>query len=230
MRYGNRITARFGIHKRRLMRSMRGMRSMRRQFRRISFGRRVFAVIFTVFTVMGLIWLNRKATPILFGLAESGAQGLLNSCIEQVTREISAGDILHTVTDGEGRILSVSVDADRMNRYQARIGEAMQRALEARGSYRMKIPVGTLTGAAILSGRGPRVSVRLSPTGAVSTEARSTFTSAGINQTCHRIDLTVTANITVFLPDGQSRTFTLLSSFCAAETVIVGTVPARVYR
>ena len=195
MRYGNRITSRFGINKRRLM---RGMRSMCRQFRRISLGRRIFAVIFTVFTVTGLIWLNRKATPILFGLAESGAQGLLNSCIEQVTREISAGDILHTVTDGEGRILSVSVDADRMNRYQARIGEAMQRALEARGSYRMKIPVGTLTGAAILSGRGPRVSVRLSPTGAVSTEAKSTFT--------------------------------LLSSFCAAETVIVGTVPARVYR
>ena len=54
----------------------------------------------------------------------------------------------------------------------------------------MSIPVGTLTGSALLAGRGPRITVRMESVGSSAARFENAFTSAGINQTQHQIILT----------------------------------------
>ena len=88
----------------------------------------------------------------------------------------------------------------------------------------LSIPVGTLTGSALLAGRGPRITVRMESVGSSEANFRNAFTSAGINQTKHQIILTVDVSVSILLPGFRTAT-KVSNSFIVAETVIVGMVP-----
>ena len=64
----------------------------------------------------------------------------------------------------------------------------------------------------------------LSLTGNVSCDIKNSFTTAGYNQTLHRMMLLVSAKVYVFLPGNEGVT-NVKTEFCIAETVIVGAVP-----
>ncbi|MBR7146544.1 MAG: sporulation protein YunB [Oscillospiraceae bacterium] len=86
------------------------------------------------------------------------------------------------------------------------------------------IPLGNLVGGELLSGRGPEIPVRVLLARDASAHMKSEFSSAGINQTLHRVLFTVSITLTVLTPS-QPTTLTLEESFPVAETVIVGKVP-----
>ncbi len=85
----------------------------------------------------------------------------------------------------------------------------------------INIPIGSLTGVQILSGRGPKVKFHVMPAGYLLTDYENRFDSAGINQTRHQILLNMTMNVTAIVP-GYSVTTEVKTSYCLAETVIVG--------
>ena len=60
--------------------------------------------------------------------------------------------------------------------------------------------------------------------GDVAADYANSFTSAGVNQTLHRVSLEITATIYLFLPGGVLPV-SVSSSVCVAETVIVGETP-----
>ncbi|MDE6280627.1 MAG: sporulation protein YunB, partial [Oscillospiraceae bacterium] len=68
------------------------------------------------------------------------------------------------------------------------------------------------------------VRVRVDSVGEVIADYTNSFTSAGVNQTLHRVCLDITATIYLFLP-GEVLPVTVSSSVCVAETVIVGETP-----
>ena len=72
--------------------------------------------------------------------------------------------------------------------------------------------------------RGPELHLRALALGTASAEFESEFTSAGINQTRHRLWLVLSVPVTVLLPGGGEE-LTVDSRLCVAETVIVGQVP-----
>ena len=89
---------------------------------------------------------------------------------------------------------------------------------------RVSIPVGNLLGGTLLSGRGPRLKLDILSVTNVVTSFRNDFTSAGINQTRHRIIMDVEVTLEVML--GNERgTDTVNTEVNVAETVIVGAVP-----
>ena len=88
----------------------------------------------------------------------------------------------------------------------------------------LSIPIGSLTGSALLAGRGPRITVRMESVGSSEANFRNAFTSAGINQTKHQIILTVDVSVSILLPGFRTAT-KVSNSFIVAETVIVGMVP-----
>ena len=93
-----------------------------------------------------------------------------------------------------------------------------------RSARELSIPVGTLTGSALLAGRGPRISVRMESVGSSSARFENRFTSAGINQTNHRIVLEVNVSVSILLP-GFTTATQVANEVTVAETVIVGAVP-----
>ena len=92
----------------------------------------------------------------------------------------------------------------------------------------ISIRMGTLTGTDFLADRGPAVQLRIIPVSSVSSSITNEFVSGGINQTLHRIMMQLVVDISIVLP-GYSTTTTVVSEFCIAETIIVGSVPESYY-
>ena len=88
----------------------------------------------------------------------------------------------------------------------------------------MKIPIGTLIGGNLFHGLGPALSLKVTLAGNVQADFKSTFESAGVNQTRHRIYLSVGTSVYSFLP-GINSTTDISTDVLVAETVIVGEVP-----
>ncbi len=88
----------------------------------------------------------------------------------------------------------------------------------------MRIPLGDLIGGDYFTGRGPRLTFRLSMTGTALTDLTSSFTSAGINQTRHELLLKVEMNLSVVLSD-RVQNIQITTGFPVAETILKGEVP-----
>ena len=108
--------------------------------------------------------------------------------------------------------------------HKRQVVEAVIRQLGALDSDELGVPLGSLTGQPLLSGVGPRVRVRVDSVGEVTADYDNTFTSAGVNQTLHRVCLNINAAVYLFLP-GEVYPVSVSSSVCVAETVIVGETP-----
>ena len=64
----------------------------------------------------------------------------------------------------------------------------------------LDIALGTFTGLALLTGFGPDVSIKIMPIGTANCDFVSTFISAGINQTIHRIYLYTVCKVNIVTP------------------------------
>jgi sporulation protein YunB len=91
-------------------------------------------------------------------------------------------------------------------------------------TQRLSIPVGTLFGGELLTGRGPKLPLKLMISNSVLSEFKNSFDEAGINQTRHEIMLELTADIYVVLP-GYKTSAQVKTNISVAETIIVGKVP-----
>ncbi|MBQ8960280.1 MAG: sporulation protein YunB [Ruminococcus sp.] len=136
----------------------------------------------------------------------------------------TACDFAAVLYDEEGKPVSVEALPYTINRVQAELTLAIERGLEEAGSVSAKIPVGSLWSSYLLAGKGPSVRVRICPVGEVSVRLRSSFTSAGINQTCHRISAEITAEMSAALPLYSFQTSESFE-FLLCESVLVGETP-----
>lgn len=126
--------------------------------------------------------------------------------------------------DVDGNIEAVHSNMAACNRLQSEILDIILERISQVSARELSIPVGTLTGSALLAGRGPRISVRMESIGSSSARFRNEFTSAGINQTNHRIILYIDVSVSVLLP-GFTAATKVSNAVTVAETVIVGSVP-----
>ncbi len=83
---------------------------------------------------------------------------------------------------------------------------------------------GNFTGNSLLLGYGPNIKLKVIPIGTVSTEFKTEFISAGINQTRHRVYLGVICTMYVIAPLISSE-IVVNNSVTVAETVLIGEVP-----
>lgn len=83
---------------------------------------------------------------------------------------------------------------------------------------------GNFTGNNLLSGYGPDIKVKVIPQGTVTTEFKTEFLSAGINQTRHRVYLNVSGTMYVTAPFMEDE-MTIDTGVTIAETVLIGDVP-----
>ena len=96
-------------------------------------------------------------------------------------------DLITTVKDKDGKIVSMQANIAIMNKIVSQIALKIQEKIDNQDSRDISIRLGTFTGITLLSGRGPKVPIRISSIGNLDTKISSEFTSAGINQSIHRI-------------------------------------------
>lgn len=191
-----------------------------------------YKFLLVIAVLIGLIVLiDCQLRPLVRALAVNQAKIISNTVINQVVldemtkEQIRYEDLVDIQKGADGKILAIGANAIRMNELksavslhsQQQIGEIMDKALQ--------IPIGTLIDSEFTRGRGPNIPIHLSLSGNVQTEFTSNFESAGINQTRHRIYLTVHTSIFAIIPGYYNASTEVETSVMVAETIIVGEVP-----
>ncbi|MCI9563172.1 MAG: sporulation protein YunB [Oscillospiraceae bacterium] len=138
--------------------------------------------------------------------------------------EIQYNDLISLEKDADGGIAALQSNMAEFNRLQSAITKDILDRLGQVSEMDLTIPLGTLTGSALLVGRGPSLSVRMQSLGSCSAHFENQFDQAGINQTTHRILLCVDVSMSILLPGFRTST-QVSNAFSVAETVIVGDVP-----
>lgn len=178
----------------------------------------------------GIIMVLLQLRPVLTSMATARVSNSVNRIVAAAVEEaIRNGDIDYDAfvtfeKDASGRVTALRSNVAEVNRMQSAIAEEILRRLSEDSTSELSIPIGTLTGSALLAGRGPRITVRMQAVGSASAVFRNEFSAAGINQTRHQILLEVDVYMSILLPGIRTST-TVANEIAVAETVIVGSVP-----
>jgi sporulation protein YunB len=150
----------------------------------------------------------------------------INTAMAAVMAEegVSYGDIVAVNKDETGKITSIEANMMLVNHLKLAATDRILEEIQKEDNQLVRIPLGNLTGLQFFSDRGPDVEIRVIPLGYVQTSIHNQFTSAGINQTLHRIMLETGIQVLIQLPGRTIRAETT-TAYCIAETVIVGEVP-----
>ena len=191
---------------------------------------RVLALLLAVSLLALTLTATARMRPLLESLATTRVSNTVNRIISEAVNEaIQNGDIsyerlISLEKDNEGKITAVHSNMAAFNRLQAQILDIILAKIDQVSARELSIPIGTLTGSALLAGRGPRIRVRMESVGSSTARFNNKFESAGINQTKHQIILEVEVSVAILLP-GFTTATKVSTAVTVAETVIVGAVP-----
>lgn len=208
---------------------MRGYRYYRRPLTRRAAARLLLTLALLVLIGM-LAVAGMQMKQLLTKLAVTRVTNTVNRIVTQAVNEtIDSGeirydDLISFEKDNDGKITAVKSNMPEFNRLQSKILNVILERISEVSTRDLSIPLGSLTGASLLAGRGPLVSVRMQSVGSSTAHLENRFVSAGINQTKHQIFLDVDVSVAILLP-GFSTATQVSNAFTVAETVIVGTVP-----
>ena len=168
--------------------------------------------------------------PIVVDLATARTSNMVNRIVVAAINDavdsgrIDYGRLVSFDKDANGHVTALKSNMAEFNRLQASISDDILQRMADVSTTDLSIPIGTLTGSPLLAGRGPCLHVRMQSVGTATARFDNQFSSAGINQTRHRILLDVDVHVSILLPG--LTTYTKVSNeISVAETVIVGGVP-----
>ena len=163
----------------------------------------------------------------VIGPSGSGKSTLLR-CVNQLEKAdggtIDICGIPMITADENGKAVSIESLTGNINKVQSDLVLRISGELSENKNIKVKIPVGSLTDSYLLAGKGFSVPLNICSAGNVDVKLKSEFTSAGINQTCHRISAVVSTEINSSIPL-YSFSSEAEFEFLIAENVLVGGVP-----
>jgi len=187
------------------------------------------AALCLLLMLAGLMVLEQNLSQTMLDMAFARAYSMgvetLNRAVKQVTKDgVSYSDLIHAQLDEHGSVTMLRADTMLMNKLAAQTALEAELELNSAENQFIEIPLGAALGIRSLSGFGPPVVIQILPVGAVHASFDTEFESAGINQTRHRVFLTLRATVSLIIPTG-SQLVEVESTMPIAESIIVGGVP-----
>ncbi len=202
----------------------------KKQNRHVSRLKKAIIILVILLLICALvIYLVNSVGPIIVSFSEAKIKSLttaaVNSAIFEVMLDPLSYDNLVTIQKNDsGDITSISANSIIINKLARDMAQSTETYIKKMGEQDIKIPVGTLSGSPLLSGKGFDISIKVLPLGSVKCQFVSEFESAGINQTRHKIYLDVLASISIILPTAQT-VVKINTPVLVSESIIVGRVP-----
>ena len=187
-------------------------------------------MIFIMSILIGsFIYVDNSLRPTITVLAETKALELANRSInkavgDKVKEKINYSDLVYTKLDAQGKISMIQSNTIMMNQIASDVALEIQNELKQVKTTTSYIPIGTALNSPILARYGPQLKVSIEPIGTVSVDFKTSFESAGINQTRHTIYLEAKTQVKVVIPLTTS-TKEVKVKIPICETIIVGEVP-----
>lgn len=207
------------------MRGYEGCYKYKRKRKRLTIAISSIILLFAVVVV----YIRFVVTPVVKTVAEEKVRALtvstVNAAVTSVLEaEPSFVDMVEYGHDANGDLNSIKINATRINAVMQRSVQKTQNGLSDMISSGVNIPVGSVSGITFLSGKGPNLNVAVIPVGSVDARLRSEFSEIGINQTIHKIYLSLDSTIKIIIP-GAGNTIKSSSEVLLVESVIIGKVP-----
>ena len=186
-------------------------------------------VLLSALFCMGAV-LQTRVNPLTEELAlariSDAASNLINEAVNEQISEgnIQYNDLMTLQRDSSGTITALTTNMQTMNLLKSDLLILLDEKLHEISDDEIGVPTGNLTGIQLLSGRGPQIPVKLLAVANSDANFNGEFSDAGINQTHHKIMLTVALDLVVLLPSG-TVTEHVDTDVCVAETVLLGRVP-----
>lgn len=189
----------------------------------------IFISSLLIVVIAFLIYVNLIVNPIILQISKAEINSLSQKALGGAIYEIVSGNDVYSnlfklEKDVEGNVTFISTDAMQISLLSRTLSRLAQSNLDAIGTRGIQIPIGTFSGFPALSGRGPAINVTVNPIGAISSKFESKFSSAGVNQTLHRIYINISAIVNVVLPTTNQQ-IEVGSQVLVCENLIVGKVP-----
>ena len=137
-------------------------------------------------------------------------------------------DLFKIEKDENGNIQMINANIFIIDKITSNVATYIQNSLNNTNNVVIKIPLGSFSGIKMFSGVGPKIKIKISSSGNVSTDLKSEFESRGINQTIHRIYLQIDCKVNILTPI-KSLDENISNQILLAENVIIGQIPATYY-
>jgi len=193
--------------------------------------RRLLLCFGALLLALVLCWtvFDGNLTRVVLSLADARARSLavqvLNAAVEEtISSGVSYDQLMNVTTGPDGAVRLIQANTAEMNRLASRVTLLAQKKLEELEDQTISVPLGSALGLTIFAGSGPKIPVQILPVGAVTPRFDTEFQTAGINQTRHKLLLTLTATVRLVIPTGAS-VMEASTQMAVAESIIVGQVP-----
>lgn len=199
---------------------------------RVNKKRRIGIKLLAVFLIIAgiSVLVDMRVRPIIEKTAAYQSKVLATRIIndtvysELENSDYSYEDLVTVTYNSDNTVSAIESNMVSINKIKARVTKSVNDELIKIDQHDLSLALGTVSGFTSLYNQGPLIPVKVQPEGYVETALISAFQSAGINQTLHRILLTVNVDISAIIP-GYTASATVETTFVIAETVIVGDVP-----
>lgn len=166
-----------------------------------------------------------KIRPLICEASRSRARAYATEIMNSaVTKALSLGAPIVSVKSTSDGVASVETDIAALSKLRADAITNLSELMSSEEKMSFSVPLGNLTGTALIAGHGLPVKIQLVRIGDVTADVHTEFVESGINQTLHKISLRVRVTVNVFVA-GKSEKLEVASNITLAETVIVGKVP-----
>jgi sporulation protein YunB len=204
---------------------------MRRQHK---ISKLLIVVLIAAVIIVAYFILDNAIRPTILSLTEARLRAIAVKAMNDAVREtvgsdVGYSDLIDIEKDDKGKIVLVSANAVMMNQLAASTAIAAQEKILNLGEQGIGIPIGTIVGGPLMTGRGPQIYVKFEPVGSVSTDFMTEFEDAGINQTRHKVYLVFDATVRILI-GSSPQTADISSQVLISDTIIIGEVPQSYFQ
>ncbi|MBR5278747.1 MAG: sporulation protein YunB [Clostridia bacterium] len=146
-----------------------------------------------------------------------------NETIIEILDNYQFEDIVNVVYTISGDISDIKVNTAKLNTFATTVSAKIYSNINESGNT-FGLPIGNVLGFKYLSGKGPKIPIRVHPITAVTHNIYSELLESGINQTLHRVIIEFKAEINCVAPF-KSNKIEFNIKLIMAETLIVGKIP-----
>ncbi len=187
-----------------------------------------FTVLILIVATLTVYKIMESIDPIFEGLCISKAQGIATEITNRKSSEVLAKynykDTVQIIKDSDGKNNMLKTDIVMINKIASDIAIEIQKELDEIEKQSIEIPLGALTGNQYFAGSGPNFKIKIISAGDITTDIKTEFKAAGINQTMYRIYLNLECKISI-LTSYKTINKTITNQVLLVETVIMGEVP-----
>ncbi len=151
---------------------------------------------------------------------------MINECVADYLQEnnINYTDLITVSLNDKKEVTTIGTNTIAINKLKADVTNAIATELKDSRGEKVRVSLGNLFDSYILDYIGIEFQVKLTDYGFIETDITSSFKSAGINQTLHRINLKIKVDVNINVGT-LYQTETVETEILLAETVMLGNVP-----